>query len=71
MIAQAFRLYEITVFRHVKDYEQFNTFQPDNGGSEGSLTTELERSMCLKHRHGCESVVRFFCAIREHSPLRK
>lgn len=40
MIAQALRLHETTVLRHLKDYLRFNKLEPDNGSSEGHLSTE-------------------------------
>lgn len=40
MIAQALRLHQTTVDRHISDYVNNRKLKPENGGSEGMLSAE-------------------------------
>jgi len=48
MIAQSQLIHETTVWRHLKDYLQFNKLKPENGGSEGYLDTE-QTALLVEH----------------------
>ena len=40
MIAQALRLHETTIIRHLDDFLENNKLKPENGGSQSYLTEE-------------------------------
>jgi len=45
MIAQALRLHETTIVRHIDDFVNKNKLKPENGGSESRLTTQQTKAV--------------------------
>ncbi|PHM73571.1 IS630 family transposase [Xenorhabdus kozodoii] len=61
MVAQALRIHESTVSRHLKDYVSEEKFAPENGGSESRLsaeqTTELVEYLTANLMHTTAQIV--------------
>ena len=50
MIAQALRLHETTIVRHINDYIDKDKLKPENGGSQGYLSVAQSQALC-EHLH--------------------
>lgn len=48
MIAQAVRIHESTVHRHLNDFQTSNKLKPENGGSESHFSVKQTASL-IKH----------------------
>ncbi|MBC8955045.1 DDE endonuclease [Xenorhabdus sp. PB62.4] len=63
MIAQALRIHESTVSRHLKDYFSEEKLTPENGGSESRLsaeqTTELVEYLTVNLMHTTAQIVAY------------
>lgn len=46
MIAQALRLHETTIVRHINDYVEKDKLKPENGGSQGYLSVTQSQVLC-------------------------
>jgi transposase len=63
MIAQALRLHETTIVRHIDDFVNKNKLKPENGGSQSLLTTEQTEAVVA---HITRNTYRYSYQIIDH-----
>ena len=71
MIAQALRLHETSIVRHINDYVKKEKLKPENGGSVSCLTAEQTRKMVshitehtYSHAHQISEYIWMMCKVR-------